>query len=103
MSDLQHQLSFSAQDLSIGKQYRWIFPDVNESFENTWLHFSEDSSVEPIKILQLEIPYVVAKGFWVVELEQVTEGHHVVVKNALRDEHKFYDKEGKETGKKFRY
>ena len=101
--DLRQQLSVSAQDLPVGKQYRWIFPDVNKNFENTWLHFPEDSLAEPIKILQLEIPFVVAKGFWVFELEQVTENHHVVVKDALRDEHTFYDKEGREKGKKFRY
>lgn len=103
MLDIQKELSTSAQNLTLGEQYCWIFPDVNENFENTWLHFSEDNSMEPVKIHQLHVYYVVEKGFWVIEMEQATHNHHVVVKDALRDEHTFYDKEGKETGKKFRY
>ncbi len=103
MLDIKQELSVSAQSLVVGKQYRWTFPDVNEKFENTWLHFSEDDSTEPIKISQLEVPYIVARGFWVFELERVTENHHVIVRDALGDEHTFYDKEGRETGKKFRY
>ena len=101
--DIKQELSTSAQNLILGKQYRRTFPDADETFENTWLHFPEDNLTEPIKIHQLHVHYVVEKGFWVIEVEEETENHHVIVKDALKDEHTFYDKEGKETGGKSRY
>ena len=103
MFDIERELSASAQKLTLGKCYCWVFPGANEGFENTWLHFPEKNLVAPIKTHQLHVNYVVEKGFWVIEMEQATDNHHVVVKDALRDEHAFYDKEGKETGKKSHY
>ncbi len=106
MLDIQRELDIFAQNLVVGGQHSRVFPndkERDERFEDTWLHFSKDDSIEPVKISQLEVPYVVAKGFWVFELEQVTENHHVIVRDDLDDEHTFYDKEGRETGKKFRY
>ena len=103
MLDIQQGLDIFAQDLVVGGQHSRVFPNDNERFENTWLHFAESDSTEPVKILQLKVPYVVAKGFWVFELEQATANHHVIVKDALSDEHTFYDQAGRKTGGKRRY
>lgn len=103
MLDIQQELSSSAQSLIVGEQYHHVFPNENTIFDDAWLHFPKDILAEPIKILQLHVPFTVEKGFWLIELENVTENHHVVVKDAIKEEHTFYDSEGKETGKKFRY
>jgi hypothetical protein len=103
MGNLLDKLSASSQALTLGERYLQVFPDEGQIFNNTWLVLPNGSFPEPIKILQLSVPYIVQEGLWKVNLMRATEQDSTIIKDALKDEHTFYSSLGKSTGGKGRY
>lgn len=100
MGDLQEELSVFSRGLALGERQSQVLPDEDQVFNDTWLVLPKEDSPDPIKILQLSVPYMVEEGSWMVRLVRVTEQDSTVIKDALRDEHTFYNSLGRSTGGK---
>lgn len=103
IGDLLDRLSAASQALTLGERHLQVFPDGGQIFSDTWLVLPNKSFPEPIKVLQLGIPYIVQEGLWKVNLLRVTDQDSTIIKDALRDEYTFYNPLGKSTGGKGHY
>lgn len=100
VDDISGELNVLSQSLVVGERYLRTFPDDDTHFRDMWIIFPKEVYAEPIKILQLKIPFVVEEGLWDVHLTRATEQDKTIIVNALQDKHKFYSESGRPTGGK---